>query len=115
SSANQRTVTGITPVEDFQPDLLILESTYGDGIHASRKTEEQRLAQAVGEVIRRGGSVLFPSFALGRAQEIILILKAAIPIGLIPKFPIYVDGMVRSVCDAFTASVDYLPPEVKQL
>jgi uncharacterized protein len=113
SSANQRTVAGITPIEEFQPDVLILESTYGDGTHASRKTEEQRLAQAVGEVIRGGGSVLFPSFALGRAQEIILILKSTIASGLIPKFPIYVDGMVRSVCDTFTELVDYLPAELK--
>lgn len=113
SSANQRTVAGITPIDNFQPDVLILESTYGDGTHASRKTEEQRLAQAVGEVIRGGGSVLFPSFALGRAQEIILILKSSIASGLIPKFPIYVDGMVRSVCDVFTELVDYLPAELK--
>jgi Cft2 family RNA processing exonuclease len=113
SSANQRTVAGITPIDDFQPDLLVLESTYGDGQHASRKIEEQRLAQAVGEVIRQGGSVLFPSFALGRAQEIILILKSSIASGLIPKFPIYVDGMVRSVCDVFTELVDYLPTELK--
>jgi Cft2 family RNA processing exonuclease len=113
SSANQRTVAGITPIEDFQPDLLVLESTYGDGIHASRKTEEQRLAQAVAEVIRGGGSVLFPSFALGRAQEIILILKSSIASGLIPKFPIFVDGMVRSVCDVFTELLEYLPAELR--
>src|SRR5437867_2215128 len=77
------------------------------------KMEEQRLAQAIGEVIRQGGSVLFPSFALGRAQEIILILKSSIASGLIPKFPIFVDGMVRSVCDVFTELVDYLPTELK--
>jgi Cft2 family RNA processing exonuclease len=113
STANQRTVAGILPIPDFQPDFLVLESTYGDGIHAARKTEEQRLARAVAEVIQGGGSVLFPSFALGRAQEIILILKSSIASGLIPKFPIYVDGMVRSVCDAYTELIDYLPNELR--
>jgi Cft2 family RNA processing exonuclease len=113
SAANQRTVTGILPITEFQPDFLVLESTYGDGAHASRKTEEQRLARAVAEVIQAGGSVLFPSFALGRAQEIILILKSSIASGLIPKFPIYVDGMVRSVCDAYTELIDYLPNELR--
>jgi Cft2 family RNA processing exonuclease len=113
STANQRTVAGICPIEEFQPDFLLLESTYGDGQHASRKTEEQRLARSVAEVIQSGGSVLFPSFALGRAQEIILILKSSIASGLIPKFPIYVDGMVRSVCDAYTDLIDYLPEELR--
>jgi Cft2 family RNA processing exonuclease len=113
STANQRTVAGIVPIEEFQPEFLVLESTYGDGQHASRKTEEQRLAHSVAEVIQRGGSVLFPSFALGRAQEIILILKSSIASGLIPKFPIFVDGMVRSVCDAYTDLIDYLPTELQ--
>jgi Cft2 family RNA processing exonuclease len=113
ATANQRTVAGIAPIEGFRPDFLVLEATYGDGQHASRKTEEQRLAHSVGEVISRGGSVLFPSFALGRAQEIILILASTIASGLIPKFPIYVDGMVRSVCDAYTELIDYLPAELQ--
>lgn len=113
ATANQRTVAGIAPIEEFRPDFLVLEATYGDGQHASRKTEEQRLAQSVAEVISGGGSVLFPSFALGRAQEIILILTSSITSGLIPKFPIYVDGMVRSVCDAYTQLIDYLPTELQ--
>jgi Cft2 family RNA processing exonuclease len=113
ATANQRTVAGIAPIEDFRPDFLVLESTYGDGQHASRKTEEQRLAHSVGEVIKCGGSVLFPSFALGRAQEILLILASTIASGLIPKFPIFVDGMVRSICDAFTELIDYMPAELQ--
>src|SRR5262249_15732175 len=113
STANQRTVSGILPIQDFQPDFMLLESTYGDGTHAGRKTEEQRLARAVSEATHGGASVLFPSFGLGRAQEIILILKSSIASGLIPKFPIYVDGMVRSVCDAYTELIDYLPNELR--
>ena len=109
----QRTVSGMESAAFFQPDLLILESTYGAGIHANRKTEEQRLAQAIAKVIERGGTVLVPSFAFGRAQEIILILKGSILSGVIPKFPIFVDGMVRAICDAYTDLVEYLPEKLR--
>lgn len=113
SVATQRTVAGMTPVDFFQPDILILEGTYGDGIHDGRKEQEQKLARDVAEVVQSGGTVLIPSFALGRAQEIILILKSAMMSGLIPVFPICVDGMVRSICDAYTELLDYLPDRLR--
>jgi len=112
ATAAQRTVSGIEKA-NFQPDVLILESTYGDGTHPNRKTEEQRLAKAVAEVIERGGTVIIPSFAFGRAQEIILILKFSMRSGVIPKFPIYVDGMCRAICDAYTDLDEYLPQKLR--
>lgn len=113
SVAAQRTVAGMTPIDFFRPDLLILEGTYGDSIHESRKDQEQKLARDVAEVIQAGGTVLIPSFALGRAQEILLILKTAMTSGLIPLFPIYVDGLVRAICDAYTDLLDYLPEKLR--
>ena len=88
-------------IDFFQPDLLILEGTYGDSVHPSRSAQEQTLAKSVAEVVEAGGTVLIPSFALGRAQEVILILKFSMLSQTIPTFPIYADGMVRWICDAF--------------
>lgn len=113
STANQRTVDGMTEIDFFQPDTLVLESTYGDGLHPSRKEEEKRLAMSIAEVIERGGAVLIPSFALGRAQEIILILKSYMLSGVIPSFPIYVDGLVRDICDLYTELSDYLSEKLQ--
>ena len=113
ATAAQRTVAGMEQIDFFEPDVLILEATYGDGIHPNRKTEEQRLAQAIAKVIERGRTVLVPSFAFGRAQEIILILKSSILSGVIPKFPIFVDGMVRAICDAYTDLTSYLPEKLQ--
>jgi Cft2 family RNA processing exonuclease len=113
SVASQRTVAGMTPVDFFRPDALVLEGTYGDSIHEARKEQEQKLARDVAEVIEGGGTVLIPSFALGRAQEILLILKTAMMSGLIPLFPIYVDGLVRAICDAYTDLLDYLPDKLR--
>ena len=101
SVASQRTVDGMKPIDFFQPDLLILEGTYGDSAHPRRTTQEQTLAKSVADVVAAGGTVLIPSFALGRAQEVILILKFSMLSGTIPTFPIYADGMVRWISDAF--------------
>ncbi|KAJ1409054.1 beta-lactamase-like protein [Ochromonadaceae sp. CCMP2298] len=56
------------------PDVLIVESTFGTTNLASRENREERFTAAVETVVQRGGSCLIPVFALGRAQELLLIL-----------------------------------------
>ena len=58
----------------IRPDVLIVESTYGVQSSESREDKEQRFTSLVHTIIRRGGHVLLPTFALGRAQELLLIL-----------------------------------------
>ncbi|TEB19327.1 hypothetical protein C9890_0237, partial [Perkinsus sp. BL_2016] len=55
--------------------VLIVESTYGTQQHEPRQERERRFLQAVHEVVRQGGKCLLPVFALGRAQELILLLE----------------------------------------
>lgn len=57
-----------------KPDVLIVESTYGVQVHASRAEREARFTGTVERVVSRGGRCLIPVFALGRAQELLLIL-----------------------------------------
>src|SRR5919202_2617860 len=109
SVAPQRTVLGAALPSLRHPDLLVLESTYGTRLHPNRQAEEQRLALAVAEGVARG-HVLIPAFALGRAQEIILILRAAQRDGAIPEFDIWVDGLVRRVCAAYATIPEALRP-----
>jgi len=111
SVAPQRTVLGAALPSLRHPDLLMLESTYGTRLHPNRQAEEGRLALAVAEGIARG-HVLIPAFALGRAQEIILILRAAQRDGVIPPFDIWVDGLVRRVCAAYTTIPEALRPNL---
>ena len=66
---------------DFQADLVISEATYGERLHEDRDVAEERLLGQVAEVIGRGGRVLIPAFAVGRAQEVLLILKRALAMG----------------------------------
>ncbi|VDM52776.1 unnamed protein product [Angiostrongylus costaricensis] len=56
------------------PDVLISESTYGTQIHEGRDEREKRFTQMVHDIVGRGGRCLIPAFALGRAQELLLIL-----------------------------------------
>lgn len=82
----------------YQPDVMVIESTYGNRQHeVTRKQEEKRLVKDIAKTIAAGGKVLIPAFAVGRSQEVILILKRAMERKQIPEFPVYVDGMVRKV------------------
>ncbi|MEN9936584.1 MAG: hypothetical protein RLZZ387_3163 [Chloroflexota bacterium] len=114
SATPQRTILGAALPAPKHPDLLVLESTYGARLHPNRAQEERKLAEAVAQVVVRGGHCLIPAFALGRAQEVILILRAAQRDGLIPEFPIAVDGLVRSVCAAYAAIPAALTPALRR-
>ena len=101
SSFHQKTVDGIGDLSWLHPDFMWCEATYGDGNHPGRTSEEQKLAKAVAEIIKNDGNVLIPCFALGRAQELILILKTSMQNGTIPTFPVLTDGLVNSICDTY--------------
>lgn len=100
SVAAQQTVPGLAR-PDFRADLVISESTYGQRLHEDRNAAEERLLGQVREVVEGGGRVLIPAFAVGRAQEVLLILRRALRNGSLPETPVFVDGMVRAVCDIY--------------
>ena len=107
SITDQLSVPGMLPPR-LRPDLAIVESTYGDRMHANRQAEERRLAETVAEVVAAGGKVLIPAFALGRAQEVLLLLRRAFSRKQCPEFPVWVDGMVRSVCEAYAMHPEWV-------
>ncbi|NP_001088278.1 cleavage and polyadenylation specific factor 3 L homeolog [Xenopus laevis] len=61
-------------IPNIKPDILIIESTYGTHIHEKREEREARFCNTVHDIVNRGGRSLIPVFALGRAQELLLIL-----------------------------------------
>ena len=72
-------------------DAVVMEATYAGGTHPPRDRLESDFVNAVKETIEGGGSVLLPSFTIGRAQELLVTLVKA---GLV-EAPIYVDGLAR--------------------
>uniref|UniRef100_A0AAQ6A4X4 Cleavage and polyadenylation specificity factor subunit 3 n=1 Tax=Amphiprion ocellaris TaxID=80972 RepID=A0AAQ6A4X4_AMPOC len=61
-------------IPSVKPDILITESTYGTHIHEKREEREARFCNTVHDIVNREGRCLIPVFALGRAQELLLIL-----------------------------------------
>ena len=100
SADSQRSVPALDPVQRHC-DLVICEATYGDRLHENRSVAEARMVKQIAEVFERDARVLIPAFAIGRAQEILLILKEAMRKQQLPKVPVFVDGMVRAVCDVY--------------
>ncbi|WP_227761862.1 MBL fold metallo-hydrolase [Zhaonella formicivorans] len=93
----------------FSPHLVITEATYGDRHHADRKREENNLVNKISQVIRDGGHVLVPAFAQGRAQEILYLLRLArLRQKDNEKFPIWVDGLVRSINTVYLNHINQL-------
>ncbi len=116
SVTDQKTISGLLMSGLLpQPDVMVEESTYGNKCHTDRAAEEKRLVSDIAKVIKAGGKVLIPVFAIGRAQEVILILKHAMQMGEIPEFPVWVDGMVTKVNDIYARScfADELLPALR--
>ena len=103
----QRTVPALDRTS-LPVDLLVTETTYGNRMHADRRTSENLLISRVAQVVEAGGRVLIPAFAIGRAQEVLLILKQALRNKKIPECPIFVDGMVRAVCGVYSQHARYV-------
>ncbi|XP_034680837.1 cleavage and polyadenylation specificity factor subunit 3-I-like isoform X2 [Vitis riparia] len=61
-------------IPQFCPDICIIESTYGVQLHQPRHVREKRFTDVIHSTISQGGRVLIPAYALGRAQELLLIL-----------------------------------------
>ncbi|KFP30336.1 Integrator complex subunit 11, partial [Colius striatus] len=66
---------GAAWVDKCRPDLLITESTYATTIRDSKRCRERDFLKKVHETVERGGKVLIPVFALGRAQELCILLE----------------------------------------
>src|SRR5215471_17410470 len=73
---------------------LIMESTYGDRFHRKLDHVEEKLAGIVNRTAGRGGKIIVPSFAVGRAQQLVIMLHQLMDGGRIPSIPIFVDSLL---------------------
>ena len=108
TSDTNRHAQSIVPGGDYpEPpvDILMLESTLGadaDAELTTRKAEETKFAQALAKVLERGGTVLIPSFAFGRAQEVLALIDQFKQRGRIPTdIPVYTSGSMRAFAEIY--------------
>ncbi|HOL06823.1 MAG TPA: MBL fold metallo-hydrolase [Methanomassiliicoccaceae archaeon] len=100
-TANMRLVWGAHPVKC---DNLILEATYSGRNHPDRAKTERELIEKVKEVVERGGKAILPCFAVGRTQEVMLILKDL-------KYNMWVDGMGKTISRYYLDRPEYVRNE----
>ena len=96
-------------------ETIITESTYGapQDVMPSRLEAEERLASIVNQTFEKGGKVLIPVPAVGRAQEIMLILDGYMHQGRIKEAPVFIEGMISEATAITTAYPEYLAREVR--
>lgn len=97
-------------------ETLLIESTYGGrkDISINRFESERRLCRIIQETINRKGSVLIPVFAVGRSQEILLVLEEYARKHPDFNTPIYIDGMVLEASAIHTAYPEYLRSQLQR-
>ncbi len=96
-------------------ETLIMESTYGATRQQSRRDAEIELIRIVKRTIERNGIVLIPVFAVGRGQEIMLVLRDAMENGLLPKVNVYIEGLINEVTAIHTQYPEYLNRTLKEM
>lgn len=85
-------------------DYLVIESTYGNRLHSKDRGDvEAEFAEYIGRALDNGGNVIIPSFAVGRTQEMLYLLREIKQKGLVkghPHFPVYVDSPLANEATA---------------
>jgi KH/beta-lactamase-domain protein len=97
-------------------ETVMTESTYGgpSDTMPSRVEAEERLTAIVTETLERKGKVLIPVPAVGRAQEIMLVIDGYMRRGLIKEAPVFIEGMISEATAIHTAYPEYLGREVRK-
>ena len=104
TSFDQLTVPKHQLPDNLDVDVLITESTYGyqESFYTGGVDEErEHFARKIDQCLDSGGTVLIPAFAVGRSQELALILQNLIRSGRLRPFAIYVDGLAQVACDIY--------------
>lgn len=97
-------------------DALICESTYGggDNFQPSRIEAHEQAKAVIKKTLERGGKVIFPVFAVGRSQEVMLVIEELVRKGDIPEVPVYLDGMIWEATAIHTCYPEYLNENLKK-
>ena len=101
--------------EPFPPcDYLIAESTYGNRLHEAEKETESRLLEVVYDTcVKKKGTLIIPSFAVGRTQDIVYTFNKLYNEGKLPKIEVFVDSPLSvNACDIYRLHTDAMNDDV---
>lgn len=100
-------------------DYLIMESTYGNKRHAVKEHPEELMFEIIEDTILKGGTVIIPSFSVGRTQEMIYAFNKNIALkkkfSIFNKIPVYIDSpLSTSATEVFMKNTQFFDDEAKQ-
>ncbi|MFB6117127.1 beta-CASP ribonuclease aCPSF1 [Halosegnis sp.] len=96
-------------------ETLVMESTYGgrNDYQTDQEDSERKLKEVINETYERDGKVVIPAFAVGRSQELMLVLEEAMRTGDIPEMPVHLDGMIWEATAIHTTYPEYLRDDLR--
>jgi len=83
------------PIYLTKADIVFIESTYGDRLHAETRDVKEQLRDTLKQALARGGNIVIPSFAVGRTQEVLYTISVLLEEKSVPgleKVPVYIDS-----------------------
>ena len=97
-------------------ESLVLESTYGSegDYQPSRQEANQELVDIVSRTISRGGKIIFPVFAVGRSQEVMIAIDELFRSGNVKPVPVWLDGMIEEATAIHAAHPNYLTNSLRK-
>jgi metallo-beta-lactamase family protein len=97
-------------------DCVVMESTYGNRVHEDQDEAAGKLKEIIVQAVQRGGNVIIPTFAIGRAQELLYYLSGLFKKERIRNIPVYLDSpMAIRVTRVFRKYTDYFDSESRGL
>lgn len=101
---------------DLSAETLIMETTYGGkgDILPSYKDSYSQMVKIINETLNKGGHVIIPSFAVGRAQEVLLALDDYMRSGALPPTKIFMDGMIDKAMRIYRHNAIYANDDIKR-
>ncbi len=104
------------PVFVEETDYLTVESTYGTRDHRSLEASIDELEWIIKTTFRRGGNVIIPSFALGRTQDLLLILNRMVKEERLFRISVYIDSpLAEKITRIYEAHPEYFDDEARRL
>lgn len=96
-------------------EAIVMESTYGGSqdFQPSRKRANDQVREIVQRTVTKRGKVVMPVFAVGRSQEIMIVLEQLMRAKEIPEMPVYLDGMIWEATAIHTAYPEFLNNQLR--
>lgn len=104
----------VDPTPGVATDVLLVESTYGDRVHAEAD-ENARLMTLIKETAEKKAKLIIPSFAIGRVEEVLYAIKTLEDAGKVPKLPVFLDSpMALKALEFYKRRVDELDDDISR-